>query len=93
VPAETKSIGSWLRRDVTTSAFALPPELELPPPRTTRATPMMTAAATTEAATSHAHPGTPPAFGGAAAMPSPVPSRRARRSFVSCFLAFPIGGA
>jgi hypothetical protein len=26
-------------------------------------------------------------------MPSPVPRRRARRSFVSCFFAFPIGGA
>ena len=55
---------------------------------------MMAAATITEPATSHAQPGMPPPppFGVFAAMPSPVPSRRARRSFVSCFLAFPIGG-
>src|SRR5690348_10869476 len=58
---------------------------------TTKAAAMITAASSTAPLTMKAHPGIPPPLLPLlGAMPSPVPSRFARRSFVSCFLALPI---
>src|SRR6185312_12508219 len=83
-----KSIFEWVSRSWITDelwAFALDD-----PRVTTKAAAMMTAASSTAPLTMNAHPGMPPLLPLLGAMPSPVPSRFARRSFVSCFLALPI---
>src|SRR6185437_15578430 len=83
-----KSIFEWVNRSWITDelwAFALDD-----PRVTTKAAAMMTAASSTAPLTMKAHPGMPPLLPLLGAMPSPVPSRFARRSFVSCFFALPI---
>ena len=86
-----KSILEWVSRFCTTDAdWPAPAALELELRVTMKAAAMMTAASRIDPPTRNAHAGMPPLFFPERATPSPVPSRCARRWFVSSFFALPI---